>query len=409
MKLESKSVAALKLGDKPDVIHFDDALRGFGIRLRRGAGGKVLRSFIAQYRRSGATRRYLIGSAETLTCEQARAAAKKVLARVELGEDPQGDKGIRRSKDKSTFSSVVGEYLIHAETRKKKPLRPRSLAETKRYLTGSYFKPLHTMAVDKISRRDVASRLVTITNHSGSPAASRARAVLSAMFSWAMKSGLVENNPVINTLEPGDNGPRERLLIEDTETKKPDELGPIWRACGDDEYGKIIKLIILLGARRAEIGDMCWSEFNTETGIWTLPKERSKNGKANKLPLPELAWDIVDGVPHMASRDQLFGLRGKGFNGWANGKRALDARSGVTGWTLRDIRRSVDTGMNNIGIQPHIVEQVLNHVKRGMEKVYNKSPYERETRAALAQWADHVIALADGGERKILSVGRRLA
>jgi hypothetical protein len=80
MKLDAKSVAALKLDGKDDKIFFDDAMPGFGYRLRRGAGGKVLRSWITQYKRVGATRRVTIGRAEVLSAEAARAAAKKLQA-----------------------------------------------------------------------------------------------------------------------------------------------------------------------------------------------------------------------------------------------------------------------------------------------------------------------------------------
>jgi Arm DNA-binding domain len=181
MKLDADTVATLTLGDKRDVIHFDDVLTGFGIRLRRGAGDRILRSWVVQYKRGGATRRYLIGSAEKLTAEQARTAAKKVLAKITLGEDPQGDKTKRRDDDKSTFRSVVTEYLNQKSTGKK-PLRPNTLRETRRYLTGPYFKPLHAKPIDTITRRDVALRVTAINNNSGGAAASRARAVLSALF-----------------------------------------------------------------------------------------------------------------------------------------------------------------------------------------------------------------------------------
>ncbi len=86
MRLDAKTVAALDLGGKTDAIFFDDALKGFGYRQRLGVGGRVLRTWVAQYRRGGATRRYLIGSAEALSAGQARAAAEKVLARVALGD-----------------------------------------------------------------------------------------------------------------------------------------------------------------------------------------------------------------------------------------------------------------------------------------------------------------------------------
>ena len=111
MRLDSKTVATLDLGGKNDVIFFDQEMSGFGYRLRRGANGKVLKSWIAQYRRAGASRRLLLGSATVLDAVQARAAAKRVLAKVALGEDPQATRADRRSRDKKTVRAVIEEYL----------------------------------------------------------------------------------------------------------------------------------------------------------------------------------------------------------------------------------------------------------------------------------------------------------
>jgi hypothetical protein len=159
MKLDSKTVSALGLGGKSDVIHFDDALSGFGYRLRQGAGGKVLKSWIAQYRHHGRTRRMLLGSADVLSAEQARTAAKKVLAEATLGNDPQGERSDRRDKDGVTFRSVVTEYLAVKET----AVRPATFRMMKTYLRdGDYFRPLHHLPVDKIERRDVAAALLAI-------------------------------------------------------------------------------------------------------------------------------------------------------------------------------------------------------------------------------------------------------
>jgi integrase len=124
--------------------------------------------------------------------------------------------------------------------------------------------------------------------------------------------------------------------------------------------------------------------------------------------LPEAAWQIVRSVPHLAHGDQLFSIRGaQGFGRWAEGKAALDRRLGdamMEPWTLHDIRRSVATKMADMGIQPHIIEQILNHQsghKSGVAGIYNRSSYEREVKTALATWADHVRVLAEGGERKV--------
>ena len=394
MKLDAKSVGALKLDGKKDAIAFDDNMPGFGYRLRQGGGGKVLRSWVVQYRRGGATRRLLLGAAAVLGAEAARAAAKKALAKVALGEDPQAERVDRRGKDKLSLRSVVDEYAT-----KERDVRPRTFRELKRYLTGGFFKPLHAIPVDTVTRRDVAARLVAITREHGSIVAARARAALSTFFVWAMQMGMVENNPIIGTIQPKDGKPRERTLSDD-------ELAAIWRACPNNDYGRIVRLLILLGARRAEVGGMRWSEVSFERGTWTLPSGRSKNGRTHTLPLMPMALDIIKDVPGLVSRDQLFGARSNhGFTGWDDQKEALDKRSGVIGWTLHDIRRSVATKLADIGVQPHIIEQILNHQsghKAGPAGIYNRSSYEREVRAALALWEDHVRTIVEGGERKVI-------
>jgi integrase len=394
MRLDSKSVAALHLGGKKDVIHFDDAMPGFGFRLRLGGGGRVLRTWIVQYRRAGASRRVLLGSAEVLSAEQARAQAKKVLAKVALGADPQAERTERRKADRVTFRSVVEEYLAD----KKSDVRRHTLRQITRYLTSGYFKPLHGMPADTVARKDVAARLLVIKREHSPIVAARARAALSAFFTWAMQMGLVENNPVIGSPMMDAGKPRERVLSDD-------EIARIWAACRDDDYGRIVRLLILLGARRQEVGGMTRDEIG-EDGVWRLPAERSKNDRGHELPLVPMALAIIKDVPQIVGRQQLFGERsGRGFSPWDSSKQALDARSGVADWTLHDIRRTLSTRLHDLGVAPHFVEQILNHQgHRGtVGGTYNKSPYANEVRAALALWADHVRSIVEGVERKVLA------
>ena len=159
------------------------------------------------------------------------------------------------------------------------------------------------------------------------------------------------------------------------------ELIAIWRACRDSSYGRIIKLLTLTGCRREEVGGACWSEFDLERGTWTIPAARSKNGKQHILHLPAPALDTITAIERVDGRDHLFGgAADRGFQRWSASKRELDARSRVSGWTVHDVRRTVATRMADIGIQPHVIEAVLNHQsghKRGPAGVYNKSSYER--------------------------------
>ena len=245
----------------------------------------------------------------------------------------------------------------------------------------------------------MAARLTAIRRDNGIVSVARARATLSAFFVWAMQQGYVESNPVLGTGRVKENPTRERVLTEH-------ELAAIWRACDDTDYGRIVRLLILTGCRRKEIGGMAWGEIDWELAKWTLPARRSKNKRAHTLPLMPMALDIIRSVPRRVSRDHLFGDTGRdGFASWGDGKRALDLRTEISGWTVHDLRRSTATQMANIGVMPHIIEQVFEPPQWPpcwTGGYLNRSSYDREVRTALAQWADHIRTLVEGGERKIL-------
>jgi integrase len=284
-----------------------------------------------------------------------------------------------------------------------KTMGRRTRIEVTRYLRGPYFRPLHPVAISDITRADVVARVRAVGKASGNPTANRALSALSAMLGWAVKEGFLETNPCIGANRQEENAPRERVLTDQ-------ELTAIWKACSDcGDYGKIVRLLMLTGCRREEVRGIALSELNDETGCWTLPASRSKNGRALTLPLPELAWSIIRSVPREPGVDTLF-LK----NDWARGKRALDGRLAgkVEPWCLHDLRRTCATRMADLGIAPHIIEAVLNHWsghRRGVAGVYNRSPYEREVAAALALWADRVQELTEGRSRKVVKMRPRRA
>jgi integrase len=332
--------------------------------------------------------------ADTLTAIEARTQARKLLAKVELGRDPQGEREDQRRQATGTFRSIAAQYLADRQSK----LRPASFRVTQMYLTGSYFAPLHAADAAAITHADVAAALRRIKAQHSEGTARQARLALSAMYGWAIAEGLLGKspvNPVIGTHAMDAPPPRERVL-------SPAELVAIWRASGDDDYGRVIKLLILLGARRSEIGGLRPSELDPDKGTWRLPAERSKNGRALELVLPAAAWAIIETVPRREGCDYLFGPRhGAGFKAWSASKAALDVELGeaVAAWRVHDIRRTVATGMADIGIEPHHIEAVLNHHgghRAGVAGIYNRSSYERAVTAALARWSEHVEQLVSG-------------
>src|SRR6516165_4648506 len=217
MKFTAKTVAALVLPEgKDDHFEWDDDLPRFGYRLRK-SGDKVNRSYVVQYRHAGESRKMTLDA--VLSLEKAKGEAKRILALVALGQDPATDKKRKASAERFTFKALAEQYLAAKESE----VRPRTLTETKRYLQESYFKPLHALPVDGITRRDVAARVLIIGRENGQVAAARARNAISGMFAWAMENGLAEMNPTVGTARPRVPPSRSRVLSDA-------EILAIWRA-----------------------------------------------------------------------------------------------------------------------------------------------------------------------------------
>jgi len=377
----------------------DTGLKGFGYLQRQSASGELMCSYFIQYRFKRVQRKIKLGDANKLNADQARKIAIKLFGEILSGVDPQAVKEAERVEAaKLTFAEAVAQYL----EMKAGEVRESSLRTAKLYLTGAaYFPTLHRKAIDSVTNADIAPHLDRISRDSGTASAGRARAHLSALFMWALRRGHCHENPVLQTEAP-------KIEAERTRALSGDEIRTVWKACGDDDYARIVRLLILTGCRREEIGGLRWSEINLDDGTITIPGERSKNHRAHTLPLSALALDIIKAVPRREGCDFLFGARGEGFKIWAHGKRALLASTGaMPDWRLHDLRHTVSTGMHELGIEPHYVESVLNHIsghKEGDAGRYNHATYKAQMAQALARWADHVASVISGKPAKVVSI-----
>jgi integrase len=393
MKLTKISVSKLRLDpEKTDQIFYDDELAGFGLRIR--AGGS--RKWIFDYRIGGVKRRHIIGSATAMDAEEARRKARKLRVQVDEGKDPAVEKATKKVASALLLASVAEDYLKARE----KNMKPRSHQESSRHLR-KHWKPLHNLSVSGVSRPVIAAHLRKIAEESGGVTADRARATLSAMYGWAIGEGLVESNPVIGTNKTHEDKPRERVLSDS-------ELAAIWKAAPDNGYGRVVKLLMLTAQRREEIGGLRWSEIkdgdDAKKARIELPSDRTKNSRPHDVPLSTVALKVLDGHPSIEDRDLVFGDGEGGYSGWSRSKERLDTVCKVKDWTLHDLRRTAATRMADLGVQPHIIEVVLNHVsghKAGVAGIYNRSTYASEKRDALDRWASHlrvVLAQADGAK-----------
>ena len=395
MKLTTTIIRSLALpADVREKTFFDDEAPGFGIRVR--AGGS--RTFVVQYKIGGKHRRMPLGPVSALDLGKARTTAKDLLAAVRLGRDVAGEKLEQRAKLAETFAAFLPRYLGWQRGR----LKPRSYEEVERHLL-THAKPFHGRSIDHIDRRAVAARIAEIAEKSGPGAANGVRRSLSAYFAWLLREGLLEANPVLHTNAAGILAARERVLDDA-------ELAAIWRNLEDDQYGSIVKLLMLTGARREEMAGLRWSEIDLDAAMITLPPARTKNRREQQIPMAPAALAILQAQPRRlqsngSSRDLVFGFGARGFQDWSGSKKDLVARIEATGkpianWRIHDFRRSVSTTLHErLGIMPHVVEAVLGHVSghlAGVSGVYNRASYADLKRIALEKWADHIEALVTG-------------
>jgi integrase len=352
---------------------WDTIVQGFGAR--RQVNGVF---YSLRYRLNGKQRVLSIGRhGSPWTPDTARSEARRMLGGVAAGNDPA-----QRAKPTGTVGAEFDRYLA-----KRQPaLKPRSYEEVERHL-HQHAKPLHRHTLGAVDRRTIATLLGGIETASGPVARNRVRSSLSAFFAWAIREGLLEANPVAGTGKADEGGTRERVLTDD-------ELGAIWRNLGDDQFSDIVRLLILTGQRREEIGSLRWSEVHGD--VIRLPPSRTKNRRQHEVPLSSQARAIIDRQHRRKSRELVFGLGEGGFSGWSGAKAALDQCVALPDWHLHDLRRSAATGMAELGILPHIIEAVLNHVsghRAGVAGIYNRARYEGEMRDALDRWARHVEGL----------------
>ena len=234
-----------------------------------------------------------------------------------------------------------------------------------------------TRPVVSITPADVA-QLVGAINTRGSPGtANQSLAYVKSMFNWALRRGAIQSSPASGTEKPAPDVRRER-------THTDAELVEIWRAAAKLGYpfGTVVQLLVLTGQRREEVGQIRWSEINRDKGVWTIPGARSKNGQPHDVHLSKQALAVIATVPERKGVDLLFTTSGKTpVSGWskarnrlhtsiAEARRAAAIEAGedpenvgqMADWVIHDLRRSFATGLNDLGVAPHVADRILNHV-----------------------------------------------
>lgn len=392
-KITKRSVDALISSGQHDIL-WDDSIKGFGAK--RTKAGAV--SYVLQFRMGGReskTRRYTIGShGSPWTPATARAEAERLAILIAQGIDPgEAERQRRRESVDLAFDNYSDRFAEACVGEGWRRLVKRSLELHVKPVLGS--KPLPNLTrIDIVAVFDRMPRaqIANIRN---------VFAVLRRLLRWAVSRGDIDRSPMEGMETPPPVKPRDRWLSDE-------ELGRIWMAAPNTHscFGPIIRLLIVTGQRREEVSSLRWEELNRKDLLWTLPGERAKNGEPNRIPLNELAVAILDEVAGSAiwprSGRMFTTSRGGRFTGYSKGKIKLDllmsqdGREPLPDWRLHDLRRTLATGFQRLGVRFEVTEAVLNHVggsRAGVAGIYQRHDWKDEKREAMKSWNDHLAAI----------------
>ncbi len=377
--LKASTVDRLKPPTAGQVEVFDKGFPGLALRLSYGGG----KSFVFFYRIGGRQRRMTLGTYPAISLADARELWREARKDIAQGRDP----AIARKRDKAAedFTSVALEWL------KREHAEDKSRSQVTRIVEGELIPAWGHRNIADIGRRDILDLIDGIADRGSPVMARRVQTYIRSLLRWCVGRGIIVVDPSSHIPKPDAPKTRDRVLSNA-------ELAAVWR--GTEQlgypYGPAVRLLILTGCRREEIGRLQWGEIAGD-GI-KLAGTRTKNSKPHDIPLSAPATRLLEQTPRIAGEgDYVFTIDGKRpINAWSRAKLSLDAACRVKDWRVHDIRRSVATGIAELGVAPHIVEAVLNHVsgaKAGVAGVYNRAVYANEKRAALEAWGAHVMAL----------------
>ena len=394
-----------------------------------------VKSWALRYRRKsdGKAIKHTIGTYPAVTLKVARSTATELRAEIERGADPHGDKVVARRRavevDES-FEAVARRFIAEHQFRRNRSwewagrvlglmvdrdakAEPKTcppllvVRDGSRDQRGrrrvSLADRWGARRIQDITRADITAALDEISGRTPI-LANRMHAVLSKLFRYADAKGLPVTNPCTN-IERNKEHARDRVLDDK-------ELRRVWIAARElgHPFAGLVRLLILTGQRRNEIADLRWSEIDLKGRLLHLPAARTKNAKPHDVPLSDPAMVIIKDLPQMVDADHVFTVKRRPITDFSRMKERLDQASGVTDWTLHDIRRTVASGLQRLGVRLEVTEAVLNQRSgsmAGIVGVYQRHDYAAEKRDALARWADHVDALVSGQKAVVVTLRGR--
>ena len=348
-----------------------------GLILRVGQKKKV---WVIAYAVDGKRRKYTLKEGyPDIGLGEAVKIYHEIKAKAISGDDPLAERV--KQKTAPTIGDVMDHYFVETS------MAPKTRSESLRLSNKDIIPALGNKKAIDLTRQDVKALHRSIVERGAAVAANRTVELLRRAFNCAYSEELVDINPFPNLKKiQGVESPRDKVL-------KDNEIKAIWTTLEKESPNMrdILRLLLLLGQRSMETMSMAVGDIDQTRREWTVPANRTKTGKVNVVPLPEMAWRIIQ--PRLTNPKWIFpsrhnvtriGAKGDGHSkSTKDARRRLSQMTGINNWTAHDLRRTCRTIMAREGVPPHIAEQVLGHVQSGIEGVYDQHSYIHEKRRAL--------------------------
>ena len=408
MKFTDKGIAALKAKAQRYEV-WEPNRTGLGLRVSP-AGRK---SWVYMYRFNGRPRRMTLGTYPAIGLANARVKHSRAKEQVAKSIDP-GTLNVRARKAErlaETVQDLADEYLErHARPNK------RSAAEDERILRHDVLPNWGRRKAKDIIRRDVIALLDEIVERGAPIQANRTLALLRKMFNFAVQRDILGSTPVTLVKAPGKERQRERVLSQN-------EIRAFWTGLDTadmtDEIRIALRLMLATAQRKSEVAGARLDEFDLDHKMWTIPAERSKNGKSHRIPLARMAVELIEQAVALAKSKAEARAERQGHRSevveleWLFPSRYGYGRPLASGsinhallnalldmdiehTTPHDLRRSAASGMASLGISRLVIGKILNHSESSITAVYDRYGYDDEKRHALEAWAAHLGGIVYG-------------
>ncbi|MBN9413110.1 MAG: tyrosine-type recombinase/integrase [Candidatus Paracaedimonas acanthamoebae] len=359
IKLTKRAVETAAPHPTKRLFLWDTEVTGFNLRIYP-TGRKT---YFLQYRNEfHKTHKIKIGVHGNLTTEEAREKARQLSLRISLGEDPATNN--KENKRKCTMADLAKEYLeLHAKISK----RSKSVKDDMRMISS--------VILPKFGKQDIGA----ITSHELQKLhrdlretpyhANRVRSLLSKMFNLAKEWGWRADNPVLN-IEKYQEEKRDRWLNDE-------ELQRLWAVLDKYNYHLttyVFKLLLLTGARKGELLQATWDQFDLEKGIWTKPSHLTKQKKKEHLPLSENAIDVINELIHFRKEysPYLFPskIEGQPLQEIKTFWKKVIKEANLENVRIHDLRHTHASHLVSDGLSLSIVGKLLGHTQAATTQRY---------------------------------------